>query len=117
MGDSAQRRLRREMRTVQAMIAIHCRGRHGSRGGLCGDCRDLWEYAKRRVERCPFGADKPTCVNCPVHCYQPAMRERIREVMRYAGPRMPWRHPILTLFHFLDGRRPAPDRPGAPRRP
>jgi hypothetical protein len=36
------------------------------------------------------------------------MRERIREVMRYAGPRMPLRHPILSIFHFIDGKRPAP---------
>ncbi len=33
------------------------------------------------------------------------MRERIRDVMRFAGPRMPWRHPYLTLRHMLDGRK------------
>ena len=36
---------------------------------------------------------------------------RVREMMRYAGPRMLWRHPVLAIRHLLDGRRPAPDLP------
>jgi hypothetical protein len=105
MGGRDERRTRRELATVGAMIAIHCRGHHGRRRGLCDDCRELLDYARRRVERCPLLDDKPTCVHCPVHCYSPAMRDRIRAVMRYAGPRMPWRHPVLAILHALDGRR------------
>ncbi|MFA5786495.1 MAG: nitrous oxide-stimulated promoter family protein [Actinomycetota bacterium] len=90
------------------MIAIYCRGNHGTKPGLCTDCPALWKYARQRVERCSFRADKPTCASCPVHCFKPAMRERIREVMRYAGPRMLWRHPMLTFFHFVDGKRQTP---------
>lgn len=114
-----ERRLRRERRTVEAMIALHCRARHRGGRDLCEACRELRDYARRRVERCPFGPDKPTCARCPVHCYAAAQRDRIRAVMRYAGPRMLWRHPLLALFHFLDGRRAAPPlRRGArsPRR-
>ena len=110
-ADAAQRRLRREMKTVRAMIALYCRDRHGTRRDLCRDCCCLWGYAQRRVDRCPFRGEKPTCVSCTVHCYSPAMRDRIREVMRYAGPRMIWRHPVLALWHFIDGRQP----PGDPR--
>lgn len=99
------KRLARERKTVEAMIRIYCRGQHDTRGGLCADCQELLAYAEERLARCRFGADKPTCANCPVHCYKPALRERIRAVMRYAGPRMAYRHPILTLYHFLDGRR------------
>jgi len=129
----SSRRTRRELETVRVMIGLFCAGHHrpgggdGDRGGcdeadrtsgdlseagpeLCRDCSELWQYARQRVERCPLGRDKPTCLNCAVHCYQRAMQDRIREVMRYAGPRMPARHPILTLFHFLDGRRPTPQR-------
>ncbi len=102
---TGQRRVRRELATVGAMIALYCRGNHGTVRGPCADCRSLEEYARQRVERCPLLADKPTCVNCPVHCYPPAMRERIREVMRYAGPRMMWRHPVLAILHLLDRRR------------
>jgi hypothetical protein len=29
--------------------------------------------------------------------------------MRYAGPRMLWQHPILSLIHWLDGYRQAPE--------
>lgn len=97
-------RLERERRTVLAMIRLYCRARHGGRK-LCAECRALGEYASGRLGRCPFGEGKPTCAACPVHCYAPAMRERIREVMRRAGPRMLWHHPLLAVRHLLDGRR------------
>ncbi|MFC2093216.1 nitrous oxide-stimulated promoter family protein [Bacteroidota bacterium] len=32
------------------------------------------------------------------------MKENIRTAMRYAGPRMFYRHPILSLLHYLDNR-------------
>ena len=68
---------------------------------------ELRDYAAERLERCRFGPDKPVCAKCPVHCYQRLRREQIRAVMRYAGPRMLWRHPILSLHHWLQGRRAA----------
>lgn len=116
-NDIDRGRLRRERRTVDAMIAITCRDLHGGgRHALCPECAELADYARFRLERCPFGADKPTCANCKVHCYRPEMRERIQRVMRHAGPRMVLRHPVLALLHLLvDERRPAPDKP--PRRP
>ena len=103
--DARDRRLRRELTTLRLLIGLYCRRRHGGRGGLCDDCRSLWEYARARVERCPFGGGKPTCARCRVHCFQPARREEIRRVMRAAGPGMAWRHPLLSLRHLLDGRR------------
>jgi hypothetical protein len=62
----------------------------------------------QRLEKCPFEEGKTTCARCPVHCYKPEMREKIRAVMRYSGPRMLYRHPMLTIFHIIDGRRKAP---------
>ena len=109
---AAARRLRRELETARVMIQIYCRGRHGTKRELCDECDDLWEHVTKRIHHCPFRLDKPTCLNCTVHCYKPDMRERIRDVMRFAGPRMPWRHPILSLFHFIDGKKPAPTRGG-----
>jgi hypothetical protein len=106
-----QARLERERRTIEAMIACFCRGRHGSRAGLCPECLELLEYATARLERCPFQEDKPTCVKCPIHCYQPARREQVKAVMGYAGPRIMWRHPILSLRHMLDAYRPIPPVP------
>lgn len=102
------RRMERESKTLEAMIRIFCRDRHGSRKDLCPDCRDLQTYALKRLEKCPFGEEKPACSRCTVHCYKPAMRERIRDVMRYAGPRMIRRHPVLAVAHLLDRRHKAP---------
>jgi hypothetical protein len=112
-NDLERGRLRREWRTIAAMIAITCIKRHGGRrGALCPECRELHDYAELRLTRCPFGADKPTCAHCRVHCYRPEMRERVRDVMRFAGPRMLTRHPYLALMHLLvDDRRAAPERP------
>jgi hypothetical protein len=62
-------------------------------------------YASVRLDRCRFGAAKPTCAHCPVHCYQRDRRAQMRVVMRYAGPRMLWRHPLLSLGHWWDGFR------------
>jgi hypothetical protein len=101
-------RMDREAKTVEAMIRIYCRDQHGRKGELCTECEELLEYARRRLDRCPFQENKTTCAKCPMHCYKPVMRERIRAVMRYAGPRMLRRHPLLTLFHFIDGRRKEP---------
>jgi hypothetical protein len=95
------RRLAREWKTVSAMLRIYCRDQH--HGDLCPACRELMTYVHLRLERCRFGEDKPTCARCPVHCYQRERREQIKAVMRYAGPRMVWEHPWLSLGHLLDG--------------
>ncbi|HET9577685.1 MAG TPA: nitrous oxide-stimulated promoter family protein [Usitatibacter sp.] len=113
--DKRFRRRRRELRTLEAMIAMYCRHHHGG-GGLCAECAALGEYARRRLERCVFGDAKPTCANCVVHCYKPDMRERVRVMMRWSGPRMIFRHPVLAIVHKLDGLRPAPLLPGGGRR-
>ena len=108
MREEKHPRLLRERKTVEAMIRIACEGRHESSGELCHACSDLLEYALRRLEKCPYQAAKPTCAKCPIHCYRPSMREEIRSVMGYAGPRMVVRHPILALGHVVDGLRKAP---------
>jgi hypothetical protein len=103
-------RMTRESRTIQAMIEIYCRahhGDHGTRSGLCSECGELLYYAELRLDKCPFQEHKTTCTNCPVHCYKPSVREKVKEIMRYSGPRMTFRHPVLALCHLLDGRRKA----------
>jgi len=95
------------------MIDLWCRGHHGttSGSGLCPDCSALAAYADTRLERCCFGEEKPTCRDCPVHCYRPTEKELMREVMRWAGPRMLRAHPVLAIRHLLDGKKPVPSRP------
>ncbi|HEU0204427.1 MAG TPA: nitrous oxide-stimulated promoter family protein [Burkholderiaceae bacterium] len=108
-------RLARELKTIKVMLRIACRDRHGTGEGLCAGCAALLEYAIKRLVGCPYGAEKPTCANCQVHCYGPREREQVREMMRYAGPRMMTRHPYLALMHVIDGRRPAPPKPRGAR--
>jgi hypothetical protein len=98
-------RIAREKRTIEAMLAVYCRAHHAERHGLCAACNELMRYAVCRLDRCPFGAAKTSCAQCPIHCYSPTMRTRVKEVMRYAGPRMLWRHPLLALRHSLDAFR------------
>ncbi len=102
----------REQKTLEAMMRLYCSHHHGGEP-LCADCAALAEYARRRLQRCVFGDAKPTCANCLVHCYRADMRERVREMMRWAGPRMLFRHPVLSILHMVDGRRPTPLPHGA----
>ena len=110
---STKNRMRREARTVEIMIRRYCRDHHAS-ATLCDTCRQLLDYARKRLSHCPFQEQKPTCGKCPVHCYAPAKREQIRAVMRHAGPRLLRSHPLLAILHLLDGLRP-PGRKGPPR--
>ena len=86
------------------MIRMYCAGHHGgSEGMLCAECSELLAYAEVRLEKCPFGADKGPCSKCEVHCYKPDMRRRVQAVMRYAGPRMLTKHPVMGLRHVIKG--------------
>ena len=120
----APRNIVLDARTVAAMVRIFCRDVHGRPAGhLCEACAALLEYAEQRLARCPFGSEKTTCRECPIHCYRPAQRSAMKDVMRYAGPRMLCRHPWLTVRHlWLDRKGPPPwpphktrDRPSASR--
>lgn len=103
-------RRRTEVKTIAAMVRMYCRHHHGSQEP-CAECGELLAYATRRLERCVFGDAKPACAKCVVHCYNAAMREKVRVVMRWAGPRMIRRHPVLAVRHLLAERRPIPRLP------
>jgi hypothetical protein len=92
------------------MVEMYCRRHHGGEG-LCRECAELAEYADRRLDLCPYGADKPACTNCPIHCYKPEPREKMRDVMRFSGPRMIRSHPYLAIHHLLDEKKEAPAIP------
>jgi len=108
-------RMKREQKTVENMVGIYCRDHHHTKGEhptrgykLCHKCKELVEYARFRLKNCPFQENKTTCGNCPIHCYKPKLRENIRKVMRYAGPRMIWHHPLLAIGHMIDGLKKEP---------
>lgn len=86
--------------TVGEMLSPYCRKKHG-RNVLCQECETLKNYAVEQLKKCPFGDNKPDCVNCEVHCYKSEMREKIREVMRFSDPRMPIYYPIVFVKHLI----------------
>ena len=92
----------REKEVVSEMIALYCRKQHGRKNGLCPECEALAAYAGQRSDKCPFMETKTFCSNCKVHCYKPEMREKIRAVMRFSGPRMIFRRPVTALRHVLE---------------
>lgn len=92
-------RIEQEKQTVEQMIRLHCRKKEGNET-LCPQCREVLEYAHARLSRCPFGEKKGTCRLCTIHCYKPEMRERMREIMRWAGPRMLLYHPVAAIRHL-----------------
>lgn len=112
MQDSPRiaKRRAREEKTVSQMIALYCKGNHSaaerSCTGVCGEpvceaCAKLDEYAALRTRRCRKMDVKTSCDACENHCYKPEMRESIRTVMRYSGPRMLAKHPIAAIRHLI----------------
>lgn len=100
----------REEKTISQMVALYCAGNHepASRTetavcgeAVCPECAQLDEYAALRTRRCRKMHEKTSCDACENHCYKPEMRERIRQVMRYSGPRMMTKHPIAAIRHLL----------------
>jgi len=102
---SVHPRMVRERKTIKAMIEIYCKNHHESDGKLCLECQKLFAYAMIRLEKCPFQEGKTTCGKCPIHCYNPEMRIKVKEVMKHSGPRMIFKHPRLALHHLFDGRK------------
>lgn len=96
-----QTKREREKQLVFQMIALYCKKQHGGKS-LCPDCAALDAYARQRSDRCPFMETKTFCSNCKVHCYKPEMREKIRVVMRFSGPRMLFHHPVIAIRHMIE---------------
>ena len=91
----------REKKLIPVMIKKYCHGKHKTKGEVCEDCRQLTEYALFRLEKCPFKVNKQFCSFCKIHCYKPEMREKIKDVMKYAGPRMILTHPVFAFKHVF----------------
>ena len=77
-------RLDREKQTIKKMIALYQRQ---SPQALAEPehYQALYDYAMKRLE--------------------------MKQIMRWAGPKMLWRHPVLTIRHLIDDRAPVPPIP------
>lgn len=98
-------RLAREKKTIEVMIKMYCKSHHNKKFELCENCDSLLKYANNKIDKCLFGEQKPVCNDCKIHCYTKEMRNKIKEIMRYSGPRMFLNHPFLAMMHFIDRRK------------
>ncbi len=118
-----EKKRQQEQAVLEEIIRCYCHGHHHRRAAgeaLCADCRELASYAAARVRACPRMASKSFCSICPVHCYTPERHAQIQRVMRYGGPRLLFRHPIMTLRHIYlswkEKRKSSPAAAAAPQK-
>ncbi|NOZ46402.1 MAG: nitrous oxide-stimulated promoter family protein [Chlorobi bacterium] len=95
------KKINRENKTIYLMIKMYCNYHHHTNKLLCTDCRAIYNYAEKRTAKCIFGTNKPLCAQCPVHCYKIDMRKKIREIMRFSGPKMIFKYPVQALHHII----------------
>lgn len=88
-----------EKELIHKMILLYCNAKHPGKG-LCRECGKLEAYAMTKIERCPLGDAKTSCSKCRIHCYKEPEQSRIREVMKYSGPKIAFRAPVL-MFKYL----------------
>lgn len=112
--------LRKDLRVLASFIEVYCWHKHKGRArqavehagvefaelidrpapALCQECAKLLAHAFVKRMTCPLDP-KPACKHCPTHCYHPAYREKIREVMRYTGTRLVLTGRLDLLFKLL----------------
>lgn len=105
---------KKDIRLIGKFVEVYCAGRHGAAGRtlfalpaelgtrkLCPECARFMEYAVARRIRCPLEAEKPSCKHCRIHCYAPAQREKVREIMAYSGRKLIMRGRLDYLFHYF----------------
>jgi len=91
----------KEKQVVSRMIDLYCEKIHGSKT-TCPNCEKLKEYASLRLDKCPYGEKKTSCRSCKTHCYRNPEKSKIKEIMRFSGPRMLIYHPLNFLKHLTN---------------
>lgn len=94
-------RIKKEKDVVGIMIKLYCNKKHKTKKDLCPKCEELLKYTHIRLDNCKFGEKKSSCFKCPIHCYRNDMRERIKEVMKFSGPRIIIYKPYEFLRHLV----------------
>lgn len=96
-------RIEKEKNTITLMINIYCNKKHkNEKGELCNECKELLEYAHKRLDFCKFGEEKKFCSKCPIHCYKKDMKTKIKDVMKFSGPRLLLHEPLEVIKHILE---------------
>ena len=95
-------RTARDRKVLEAMGRIFCKAHHSGEKdpcALCSLCHEIVEVTLVRTASCPYGHEG-NCQDCAIHCQRGEAQERIREIMRYAAPRMVLRHPLMTMEYL-----------------
>lgn len=95
-------RIEKEKQTINLMINLYCKKKHKQKNVLCKDCQELLDYAHKRLDFCKFGNEKSFCSNCPIHCYKKDMRTKVKDVMRFSGPRLIIYSPMQFIKHIFE---------------
>jgi hypothetical protein len=104
----------KDIRLIGKFVEAYCAGKHGTAKRtpvdlpaglgarrLCPECSSFLEYAISKRLKCPLEAEKPTCKHCRIHCYDRPRREKVREIMSYAGRRLMLRGRLDYLWHYF----------------
>ena len=109
----------KDLRVLAQFTSVYCRVHHPDQEKLpleqdvsgvsalkvhkypvCDECREFLYYAIERRLRCPLDP-RPICKHCPVHCYKPDYRQKVREVMRFSGKYLMKRGRLDLLWHYF----------------
>ena len=104
--------LNTEFKTITAMINLYCLKHHQihtENFQRCDQCQQFRVYVKQRLDRCPYGENKPSCKQCPIHCYKPQQKIKSQIIMRFSGPKMLTKHPVMAIRHLIHDRRSIPE--------
>ena len=94
-------RIEREKKIIGVMVDIYCKKKHKHKDGLCEECQELLDYSRQRLDKCKFGEEKTYCQKCPIHCYKKSMKEKVKDVMKFSGPRLLIYRPVDFFKHFI----------------
>ncbi|MEG1310918.1 MAG: nitrous oxide-stimulated promoter family protein [Romboutsia sp.] len=96
-------RIEKEKKVIGLMINIYCKKKHCTKKGeLCDECLELLGYTYKRLDFCKFGEEKKFCSKCTIHCYKKDMKAKIKEVMKFSGPKLLFYKPIEVIKHIFE---------------
>ena len=103
-----------DIRLIGKFVEVYCAGKHGAvertpfslpeglgERKICSECAAFMEYAVSKRINCPLEAEKPSCKHCRIHCYDRPRREKVREIMSYAGRRLMLRGRLDYVWHYF----------------
>jgi hypothetical protein len=103
-----------DIRLIGKIVEVYCAGKHGEAERdplalpevmgvrcLCPECAAFIKYAVTKRLNCPLEAEKPSCKHCRIHCYDGPRREKMREIMAYAGRRLMMRGRLDYVWHYF----------------